>query len=84
MWKIKSRADTGVNLPIRDPNPIAGRWSPWLLVPPCNCPAAGYSSALAFALLLYLTAREFGVRPDWAEALALLAAISPLVLQYAL
>jgi hypothetical protein len=44
----------------------------------------GIVSALAFALLLYLTAREFGVRPGWAAALALLGAISPLVLQYAL
>ena len=41
-------------------------------------------SALAFAFLLYLTCREFGVNPTWSASVALLAAISPLVLQYAL
>jgi hypothetical protein len=44
----------------------------------------GVLSALAFALLLYLTAREFGVTPGWSAAVTLLAAISPLTLQFAL
>ena len=44
----------------------------------------GLASALAFVLLLYLTGREFGVSPGWSLSVALLAAISPLVLQYAL
>ena len=42
------------------------------------------ASALAFAGLLYLTGREFGVRPGWSAAMVLLAAISPLTLLYAL
>ncbi len=44
----------------------------------------GVVSALAFVLLLYLTGREFGVSPDWSTALAVLAALSPLTLHYAL
>ncbi|MES1168623.1 MAG: hypothetical protein ABUL61_05590, partial [Oleiharenicola lentus] len=44
----------------------------------------GVASALAFALLLYLTCREFGVGPGWSVSVALLAAVSPLTLQYAL
>jgi len=44
----------------------------------------GVASALAFALLLYLTGREFGVRPGWSTGVALLGALSPLVLMHAL
>ncbi len=44
----------------------------------------GVASALAFALLLFLTCREFGVRPGWSTGVALLGALSPLTLQYAL
>lgn len=42
------------------------------------------AAALGFVLLLYLTAREFGVRPAWAIALAGCGALSPLSLLYAL
>lgn len=44
----------------------------------------GVVSALVFALLLYLTCREFGVRPNWSAGVAGLAAISPLTLHHAL
>ena len=44
----------------------------------------GIVSALAFALLLYFTCREFGVSPNWSTSVAVLAAISPLTLEYAL
>jgi len=44
----------------------------------------GIASALAFIGLLYLTGREFGVRPGWSVSVALLAGLSPLVLLYAL
>jgi hypothetical protein len=44
----------------------------------------GIASALAFAFLLYLTAREFGVNPDWSLGLTVIAALSPLTLTYAL
>jgi len=44
----------------------------------------GVASALAFACLLYLTCREFGVKPGWSVSVSLIAALSPLVLQYAL
>jgi hypothetical protein len=44
----------------------------------------GVGSAIAFLLLLFATAREFGVRPGWAGGLAACAALSPLTLYYAL
>lgn len=40
-------------------------------------------SALAFVVLLYLTGREFGVRPAWSLGVALLGALSPLTLFFA-
>ncbi len=46
--------------------------------------AIGVGSALAFALLLYFTGREFGLQPNWSLALALLGALSPLTVTYAL
>jgi hypothetical protein len=44
----------------------------------------GVTSALAFVFLLFFTAREFGVNAEWSLGLALVAALSPLVLLYAL
>ncbi len=40
--------------------------------------------ALSFLALLYLTSREFGVRPAWSLGVATLGALSPLTLLYAL
>lgn len=40
-------------------------------------------SALAFVVLLYLTGREFGVRPAWSLGVALLGALSPLTMFFA-
>lgn len=44
----------------------------------------GVASGLAFALLLFLIGRAFGLRPTWSLALALLGALSPLTVTYAL
>lgn len=41
-------------------------------------------ATFAFATLLFLVAREFGVRPNWAASLALLLTLSPLSVLYAL
>lgn len=41
-------------------------------------------AALTFVGLLYLVAREFGVRPAWSAGLAALGAVSPLTLMFAL
>lgn len=42
------------------------------------------ATALAFFALLYLTGREFGLRPGWSFGVATLGALSPLTLLYAL
>jgi hypothetical protein len=44
----------------------------------------GVGSALAFAVLLYFTSREFGVRSGWSVSVSLLGALSPLTQHYAL
>jgi len=41
-------------------------------------------AAFGLGALLYLTAREFGVRPDWSVMVALAGALSPLTVFYAL
>jgi len=46
--------------------------------------AVNLLAAFGFAFLLYLTAREFGVRPDWSAAAALVGALSPVAVLYAL
>jgi len=42
------------------------------------------SFSLGLLILLYATAREFGVRPSWSVAIAASAAVSPLMLFFAL
>jgi hypothetical protein len=44
----------------------------------------GVASALAFAILLYVLGREFGLRVEWSLGLALVGAFSPLTIYYAL
>lgn len=44
----------------------------------------GVASALAFAFLLYFLGVEFGLRPEWSLSVALLGALSPLTITYAL
>lgn len=44
----------------------------------------GVAMALAFPALLYLTSRQFGVRPAWSFGVAALGALSPLTVLFAL
>lgn len=56
----------------------------WLIGLDAASTVVGVGSALLFALLLYLTGREFGVTRNWSLGLAVIAALSPLTLTYAL
>ncbi|HEY8995029.1 MAG TPA: hypothetical protein VIM71_10235 [Lacunisphaera sp.] len=56
----------------------------WLIGLEPAATVVGVFSALAFALLLYFTGLECGVRPGWSLAMTAVGALSPLTLTYAL